>query len=198
MRVEARVDAGPVLLQRRSAIGSEEDAGALTERLALLGADVLAEGLALLAQGRGVWAPQDEAQATYAPKIGDRDRLLPLEGSPAAIVNRVRALSPAPGAYLRLAGGGRLKVFRAQARADPAPAALVAGVEAGALVLGTGPASVALLEVQPEGKRRMTGAEFARGLRLRAGDRLAGGAAEQGGAAPRGAGGTANGMAPGG
>ncbi|MFB3818376.1 MAG: methionyl-tRNA formyltransferase [Candidatus Methylomirabilales bacterium] len=173
MRVDARMDAGPVLLQRRCPIGAEDTAGSLTERLAGLGADALAEGLRLLADGRAVWIPQDEAQATHAPKIGDEDCRLALQGGAAAIVNRVRALAPAPGAYLRLPDGRRLKVLRAAARAAAAPAGRVVEVGADSLVVGTGEGSLVLLEVQPEGKRRMSGAEFARGLRLQPGDVLA-------------------------
>jgi methionyl-tRNA formyltransferase len=176
MRVDARMDAGPVLLQRRCPIGPEDTAGTLTERLAGLGADALAEGLGLLAEGPVVWIPQDEAQATHAPKIRDEDCRLALAGSAAAIVNRVRGLTPAPGAYVALPDRTRLKVLRAAARGAAAPAGRVVEVAGDGLAVGTGEAAVALLEVQPEGKRRMSGAEFARGQRLQPGDVLAGSA----------------------
>jgi methionyl-tRNA formyltransferase len=172
MRVEARMDAGPVLLQRACAIGLEEDAGSLEGRLAHLGADVLGEGLRRMAEGRAVWTPQDERLATVAPKIRDEDCRLALAGDAVALVNRVRGLCPAPGAYVLLADGRRLKVMRAAARRERGPAGHVLAVERDALVVGTGSASLALLEVQPEGKRSMGGGEFARGRRLRPGERL--------------------------
>jgi methionyl-tRNA formyltransferase len=172
MRVDARMDAGPVLLQRRCPIAPQDTGGTLTDRLAALGADALAEGLRRLADGRAVWVPQDEAQATQAPKLRDEDCRLTLCGSAAAIVNQVRGLTPAPGAYLPLRSGRRLKVVRAAARGRAAPAGQVVEIAGDSLTVGTEQDAVALLEVQPEGKRRMSGAEFARGLRLRPGEVL--------------------------
>lgn len=173
MRVEAAMDAGPILLQQRIPIGPPDDAGALSNRLADLGAATLADALGLLANGEAVWTPQDEARATWAPKLRDEDCRLDLTGDPTSLVNRVRGLTPAPGAYLPLADDRRLKVLGIQARPEAGPAAAVLRIEDQALVLGTGMGAVALVEVQPEGKRRMTGAEFARGRRLRVGTLLA-------------------------
>jgi methionyl-tRNA formyltransferase len=172
MRITEGMDAGPMLLQRAIPIGPEEDAGTLHDRLADLGASALSEALAMLARGEGVWIPQDDGLATLAPKLRDEDCRLDLAGDPAAFVYRVRGLTPAPGAYL-LWGEQRLKVSRARLSAGRGPSGTILGIDDQAIVCGTGTGSVALLEVQPEGKRRMTGAEFARGQRLRVGGRLA-------------------------
>jgi methionyl-tRNA formyltransferase len=171
MRITEGMDAGPMLLRRAVPVGPEDDAETLHDRLAVLGASALSDALALLARGEGVWIPQDDAQATLAPKLRDEDCRLELAGDPAALVNRVRGLTPAPGAYLPW-GGQRLKVLRAQVRSNPGPSGTILGMDDQAIVCGTGTGAVALLEVQPEGKRRMTGAEFARGQRLQAGGRL--------------------------
>jgi len=171
MRVEAAIDAGPVLLQRRVPIGADEDAGSLHDRLAEEGARALAEGLELLAGGRAVWEPQDESRATHAPKITDVECRLALPAAPRALVNRVRGLAPSPGAYLALRDQ-RLKILRAAVRPGEAPAGAILEIADQALVMGTGAGAVALLEVQPEGRRRMTGAEFARGQRLAPGGSL--------------------------
>ncbi len=172
MRVEARMDAGPVMLQRACPIAPEDDAGSLEGRLALLGAEVLAEGLDRLAHGRADWRPQDDRLATLAPKIGEEDRRLMLAGGASELVNRVRGLSPAPGAFLLLADGRRLKVLRAETAEGAGAPGRVLVVEPDVLVVGAGRGALALREVQPEGKRRMTGGEFARGRRLRAGEWL--------------------------
>ena len=172
MRVEEGMDTGAILLQRAIPIGPGDDAGTLHDRLATLGAAALADALQMLARGEAVWTPQKDAEATQAPKIRDEDCRLELAGDPALFVNRVRGLSPAPGAYL-LWSGQRLKVLRAEKRRDVGPPGVILGIENQAIVCGTGAGAVALLEVQPEGKRRMTGAEFARGQRLEAGGRLA-------------------------
>lgn len=171
MRIEAGMDAGPILLQRAIPIGPEEDAGTLHDRLAALGASALADALQLLARGEAVWTPQDDARAILAPKLRDEDCRLDLSGDPVLLVNQVRGLSPAPGTYL-LWDGRRLKVLRAQARPEVGAPGTILRIDDQALVLGTGSGALALLEVQPEGKRRMTGAEFARGQRLRVGGRL--------------------------
>ena len=171
MRVEAAMDAGPVLLQRRVPIAPDEDAGALHDRLAEEGACALAEGLGFLAVGQAVWRPQDDSRATHAPKITDAECRLGLPMEPAVFVNRVRGLAPSPGAYLALRDQ-RLKILRAAVRSNGAPAGTILEIADQALVIGTGPGAVALLEVQSEGRRRMAGAEFARGQRLTAGGSL--------------------------
>jgi methionyl-tRNA formyltransferase len=171
IRITEGMDAGPMLLRRTILIAPEDDAGTLHDRLAILGASVLSDALAMLARGDGVWIPQDDAQATLAPKLRDEDCRLELAGDPAAFVNRVRGLTPAPGAYLAW-GGQRLKVLRSQVRSNSGPPGTILGMDGQAIVCGTGTGSVALLEVQPEGKRRMTGAEFARGQRLQVGGRF--------------------------
>ena len=172
MRVEGRMDAGPILLQRSLPITPADDAGHLSERLAVLGAEALSEALRLIADDRAVWTPQEENRATPAPKLTDADCRLILVGDPHALANRVRGLAPDPGAYLML-DGQRLRLLRAEPRPADGTAGRVMGVEGAALVVGTDTGALALLCVQPEGKRRMTGAEFARGRRLAPGDRLA-------------------------
>ena len=171
MRVEGRMDAGPILLQRTCPILPEDDTGILHDRLAALGADALSDALRILSAGSGAWIPQDETRVSVAPKLGDADCRLEFAGPPAALVNRIRGLSPTPGAYLVMPDGKRLRILRAEARPASAPPGVILGVEQTAVVVGTGDGAVALLEVQPEGKRRMTGAEFARGQRLQAGTR---------------------------
>jgi len=173
MRVEDRMDAGPILLQASCPILPADDAGSLHDRLALLGAEALRDALRILAEGRAVWAPQDESRATTAPKLGDADCRLELQGDPRSLVNRIRGLSPTPGAYLLLQDGRRIRVLKAEARPETGPPGVVLAVDEAAVVLGTGMGSIALLEVQPEGKRRMAGADFARGQHLRVGARCA-------------------------
>lgn len=169
MRVEERMDAGHILLQRTCPILPDDDTGTLHDRLATLGAEALSVALRTLSAGNGTWIPQDETLVSMAPKLGDADCRLEFTGPPAALVNRIRGLSPTPGAYLVLPDGKRLRVLRAEARTASAPPGVILGVDQTAVVVGTGDGTVALLEVQPEGKRRMAGAEFARGQRLQAG-----------------------------
>jgi methionyl-tRNA formyltransferase len=169
MRVEAQMDAGPILLQHACPISPEDDAGSLHDRLAALGAHALADALRILAAGNGAWAPQDPCRVSLAPKLRDAECRVELAGDSAVLVNRIRGLAPAPGAYLVLADGRRLRLLKAVVRQGYGPPGLVVAIDETAVVVGTGEGQVALREVQPEGKRRMSGAEFARGHRLRVG-----------------------------
>jgi methionyl-tRNA formyltransferase len=173
MRIEAAMDAGPILLQRATPIDPGDDAGSLHDRLAALGAEALAEGVRLLKGGRGVWTPQDESRVSWAPKLQDEDCRLDLAGDPTSLVNRVRGLTPAPGAYVLLKDGRRLRLSKVERRPEVGEPGVIIRIEDSALVIGTGEGAVALLAVQPEGKRRMTGAEFAHGRRLAVGSSVA-------------------------
>lgn len=173
MRVEGEMDAGPILLQRECPILPEDDAGSLHDRLADLGAAALAEALRILAAGDGRWVPQDARRASLAPKIGDADCRVEICGDPVALVNHIRGLSPSPGAYLVLSSGERLKVLKAEPRTGSGPSGVILAIEGASVVIGTGPGAVALVDVQPAGKRRMTAAEYARGRRLCVGARYA-------------------------
>jgi len=173
MRVEGQMDAGPILLQRASPILPEDDAGSLHDRLAALGAAALADALRILAAGDGHWTPQDAARASLAPKLGDADCRVELAGDPVSLVNRIRGLSPAPGAYLNLADGHRLRLLKAEAREASGPPGVILAIDETSVVVGTGAGTVALRDVQPAGKRRMSAAEFARGRRLRVGTHYA-------------------------
>lgn len=169
MRLEGQMDAGPILLQRALPILPADDAGSLHDRLAALGAEALSDALRILAAGAGRWVPQDPAKVSLAPKLGDADFRVDLAGDPVSLVNRIRGLSPAPGAYLTLAGGQRLRLLKADVRQASGPPGTILAIEETGVVVATGGGAIALLEVQPAGKRRMSAAEFARGRRLRVG-----------------------------
>jgi methionyl-tRNA formyltransferase len=143
-RTTVDLDAGPIAAQRSFPIGPEDDAGAVYAHAARLALDLLDEALP-----EPVLRPQPEEGATYAAKIGPADRVLDWSRPPGETVNRVRALSPHIGARGEVRGR-TLIVWRARP-AEPGSALAVGGVE--------------LLEVQPEGGRRMTGAEWLRGIR---------------------------------
>jgi methionyl-tRNA formyltransferase len=115
--------------------------------------------------------PQDEARATYAPKITSAEARIEWTRPAESIRNQVRALNPAPGAWTTFRDL-RLKVFAVE-RADRIvlpPGGLRADRE---LVVSTSDGALALRDVQLAGKRRMTGGELARGLRIHHGERLA-------------------------
>jgi methionyl-tRNA formyltransferase len=174
MRMDAGMDTGPVLLQRSTPIGEDEDAGALGHRLAAMGADLLLETLDLLASNTLEERPQDARAATVAPKLTREDERIDWDRPAEEVARRVRALSPSPGAATALAGA-RLKVWAV----TPSGAAW-AGASPGAVrfdgdepLVATGDGAVRLDEVQADGRRRMKGKDWARGARLPEGAVLA-------------------------
>ena len=163
------MDEGPLVAVERVAIDPDDTAGTLGERLAAVGAPLLVRALKGYASGDLVPREQDHAVATYAPKITPEEARIDWKLEARAVRDFVRALNPAPGAWTTFRGT-RLKVHAVSgSTADLAPGELRANDE---LVAGTGDGAVVLDEVQPAGKRRMSGAEMARGARLVAGDRL--------------------------
>lgn len=174
IQMDEGMDTGPILLQAEEAVAEDDDAGSLGRRLAGIGGRLLVDTLDRLASGDLAPTPQDHARATYAPKLGAEDRWLDWSRDAEKIVRRVRALSPDPGASTRFREGV-LKVFRAGARGHtgedrPPPGAIVSTKDGIAVAAGEG--LVVLQEVAPEGRRRMTAAEFVRGFRPREGERL--------------------------
>jgi methionyl-tRNA formyltransferase len=143
-RTTEELDAGPIAAQRSFPIEPEDDSGVVYGEAASLALELLEE---VLPQPR--FRPQPTEGVTYAEKIGPADRELDWSRPAEEIVNRVRALSPHIGAW-GVVDGRRLVVWRARP-ARPGSLLVVDGVE--------------LLEVQPEGRRRMTAAEYLRGRR---------------------------------
>lgn len=167
MRIDAGLDTGDMLLKAESEIGPDETAAELGARLAAMGAALLVETLQRLESI--VPEKQDPAQATYAPLIKKEDGLIDWRRPAQAIHNRVRGFQPWPGAYTRFRGQ-QLHVWKSRVAAD-AP-----GTPGGLLlrplraVCGAG--TLELLEVQLEGRKRISADAFANGQRISAGDVL--------------------------
>jgi methionyl-tRNA formyltransferase len=178
MLMDEGMDTGPILATLEAAIGPEEDAGSLGTRLAELGASLLIETLRGYDEGSIEPRSQDHTAATYAPKLLPDERTLDWRQPADAIVRRVRAFAPDPGAVTTFREG-RLKVLGA--RSDPGPGGwMLAETPALGEVIGTDgnpqvlawPGVVELLEVGPAGRRRMSGEEWARGAKIQPGERL--------------------------
>lgn len=164
------MDEGPVVARAKVAIERSESAGDLGERLARVGADLLAAALRGYVAGDIAPEPQDHSKATYATKITDADARIDWARPLEAVDALVRGTDPDPGAWTTLRGR-RLKVFALEpAGVDRLmPGELASGPD---LIVGTGTDPARLLQVLPAGKRRMSGADLARGLRLMPGERL--------------------------
>jgi methionyl-tRNA formyltransferase len=170
MRIDAGLDTGDMLLRAETEIGPEENAGELGQRLSVMGADLLVETLAGLAAGSIVAEKQDPAQATYAPLLKKEDGLIDWSQPAATIHNRVRGLQPWPGAYTTFRGHG-LHIWKSKAgvhsrfgeRGPHRPGGFV-GLRP--LTVACGEDALELLEVQLEGRKRISAADFANGQRV--------------------------------
>jgi methionyl-tRNA formyltransferase len=171
MRLEEGLDSGPVYLRVRTPITSDDTGGSLTRRLAELGAQALLEALNDLVRGRSEPEPQDEAAATYAPKITRDTARVDWNSDASAIARRIRAFDPAPGAWTTLADGD-VKLFTARAVAGSGLPGTVLGASE-TLTIAAARGAVEIRELQPAGRKRMTVAEWARGHALEPGRRLA-------------------------
>ena len=153
MRMVAALDAGPVCLRAAESIAEDDTFGTLSARLEPLAARLLERWFA----ERPACTEQPEDGMTYAEKIGGADRALDAGSPPAVNARVVRALAPHIGAK-----AGELGVWAAVPAPDPVVPGEVA-VSDGRVLWGCGGGALELLEVQPPGGRRMTGADYARG-----------------------------------
>jgi methionyl-tRNA formyltransferase len=179
MFMNERLDAGDIILQSETAVGPEEDAGTLHDRLAATGAELLARTLDLVRAGHPPRRPQREEDATPAPKLRKEDGEIDWRRDAGSLYNRIRGFHPWPGSYTGLPGptGGVLKVLKARPEKGrggtrQAPGTVVEAAGEGPLVETGEGGALRLLVVQAEGGRPMAGRDYLLGHGLREGDVL--------------------------
>jgi methionyl-tRNA formyltransferase len=171
MRMDEGMDTGPILLQASEPIRDQDDSAALGERLARLGGDLLVRTLDGLESGEVSERVQDHDRATMAPKMKPEDEWIDWTRPAEEIWRRVRALAPDPGAKTRLRDRV-LKVVRAGVVDATGEAGAIVEASKMRLAVAAGEGALALEEVIPEGRKRMSGVEFARGQRPSVGEQL--------------------------
>ena len=171
MRIDAGLDTGDILLQRELSLKADDTSPTVALRLASIGADLMVETLREL-QARTIHPrPQDHAQATLAPILKKEDGRITFSRSADEIMDRLRAFQPWPGAFTTFRGKN-LNVAAATAIDRNIPAGELV-VDADRILVGCGGAtSLALLEVQIDGKKRMTARDFINGYRPKTGEKL--------------------------
>lgn len=167
IRLANRMDAGAVLGQSQVAIGEVETTGELHDRLAEDGAPLMLRVVRELAEGRATETPQDESKATLAPKLSRETAKIDWSQPADVVARQIRGLSPWPGCRVRLLQPtgeevARLTLLRAKLVGVPG-GAQPGQIDANALITTGGNGAVEILDVQPEGKRPMTLAEFRNG-----------------------------------
>lgn len=170
MFIEEKLDSGPILLQRETQIAEMETAPELMRRLAEIGAEVLGETLAQLDEITP--RPQHDRDATFAPILRKEDGLIDWSHNAFAIERFIRGLQPWPTAYTHYKTD-RLIIWRAKADrsefSKAAPGEVVASQGDGLIVKCGGETILRLIEVQPEGKRRMSVRDFMNGTHMQVG-----------------------------
>ena len=167
------IDTGDMILSRRAPIGADETAGEVLDRLAILGADLVADTCDLIAEGKAPRRKQDETGASYAAKLTKEDGWIRWDRSPEEVHNLIRGVTPRPGA-LAVFGDAPVKILRSHA-GEPgqhSPGTVI-GVDSdkGILVSCNGGA-LWLARLQAQGRKAVSGADFARGYRIKVGDRF--------------------------
>lgn len=164
MRMDAGLDTGPILAQRAIPIAEEETASTLSAKLADLGAELLLHTLPSYLAGDIEPQPQDDSQATYAPMLKKAEGALDFSKPAQQLARQIRAFHPWPGSFVQI-GNKPLKVLSAHAivgeSPDPGTRAIIEGLPA----IATADGWLLLDEVQPAGKKPMSGADYLRGVR---------------------------------
>ena len=173
MRMDVGLDTGDMIAKAEVAITPQDTGGSLFDRLAETGAKLCVETIPSIVDGTAVYTPQDEQAATKVGQISKKDGLIDFTRSAAAIECQIRGLNPWPSAYTSLAGK-TLKIWSAQVsdRQTEAQPGTVVLVEKDRFGVQTGEGVLICTEVQLEGKKRMSAADFLRGNALTTGSRL--------------------------
>ena len=173
MRLEQKMDAGPIYLQEEIAVAPDETTASLQDKLTPVGARLLLETIRRLKDGTLAPRTQDEAKATFAPMIKKEDGLIDWSRSAAEIERRVRGFTPWPSAYTHLRGKlikvHRAKVIATTERGNPGE---IIRADGNGFWVATGSGALSLEEVQLENRKRLLGVEFLKGARIGKGERL--------------------------
>jgi len=169
MYMSEGLDTGDILLQRKIEIVSNDTGGSLHDRLAQIAPEALLDSLRMLASGSAPRIPQENALATYAPKLNREAGRIDWSEPAETIERKIRAFNPWPGAFMRITTKANelrtLKIFSAAiVDLSGAPGEILGGEKELIIVAGTG--ALSLDEVQLESKRRMSAEELLRGLKV--------------------------------
>jgi methionyl-tRNA formyltransferase len=173
MQMDEGMDTGGILLQQSVGIDARDTAGTLTEKLSGLGANLIVQALPLLAAGSLKPAAQNDAKATPAPLLKKEDGLIDWTLPADEIGNRVRGLTPWPGAYTFL-DRAMIKILASQAVTGQGEPGVISVENQNTLSVGTGSGLLQITMLQPAGKKAMSAQDFLRGHRGVAGKKFGG------------------------
>ena len=175
MQMNEGLDTGPILMQQKMNISNEETAGSLSGKLAVLAPELLLSTLREMAAGTLAEEHQDNARATYAPKITKKQGMVDWSRSSENICGLIRGMDPQPGSFT-FYNGKTLRLFgclcsEAEQQTHPMPG-MVKGLTEKGLVIETGKGCLTVREIQAPGKKRLSAKEFLNGSRIQKGNIL--------------------------
>jgi methionyl-tRNA formyltransferase len=175
--MEKGVDTGEMIVQSKTAIGENETAGELYERLAELGAGAVVETCDLIARGEAPRISQDDSQASYAPKLSRDDAEIAWDGPARQVHNHIRGVNPWPGAFTPFRDS-TVKILTSRLgvpgeEGGSCPGTILDISDKSGILIACGEGSIWLREVQAAGRKAAGGAAFSRGARLKRGERFA-------------------------
>ena len=176
MMMDVGLDTGDMLLVEKMPIEQNDNFETVHDKLGALGAEALLDTVAAMKNGTVERIKQDDAGATYAAKIEKADCLIDFSKTAQQVHDLVRGLSPIPLAFTHTPDGKLLKVLATEVvctEGDNAVAGTVLDLDGGKITVACGKGKIALLSVLPEGKKRMSAADFINGRRIKTGDLLA-------------------------
>jgi methionyl-tRNA formyltransferase len=176
MQLIRKMDAGPILMQKRTTISQDDDSLTLEDKLRSLGAELLLEALKEIKNGTYKLTAQDEKKVLMAPKLKKNDGCIDWNKPSGEVLNLIRGSLPWPGAFTyykdKLLKISRAEIGQLLSRKTGVQAGIVLNTDKNGLEIMAGSGSVLIKELQPESKKKMTAAEFISGHKIRAGDIL--------------------------
>lgn len=170
MYLDEGMDTGDMIFSSSCPVNEDDDFGLIHDRLRDLGGELLIKTLDAIADGTALRKPQDPCLASYAPLLTKEDELLDWHQDARSLHNRVRGLSPFPGAYSYF-NGKRLKILRSSYNPEPVDAdcGQIISIDSQSINIATASGVLMIKELQPEGKKRMDVSSFACGYGIKKG-----------------------------
>ena len=174
LHMTEKMDAGDIILQEVVSIHDQDTAPMLEPKLAAVGARLLNQALDLIREGRVIRKPQDESQVTFARKLTKEDGRIDWPQPAAVIRNRIRGFVPWPGCYCEAPDGSghRLRVIKTRVEPRNGAPGTILELHGDGPLVACGEEALRLLDVQPEGKKPMTGVAYLSGHKMKVGELL--------------------------
>jgi methionyl-tRNA formyltransferase len=160
-KLEQQVDTGNIYIKREIDIEDEDDMGSLHDKLSYLGAECVLETVNMIETGDFILQKQNDSEATPAPKINKEMGKIDWQNPAEKIHNLIRAFSPSPGAYF-YSNGRQIKIYKSEINKKDLPPGTIHSSKT-ELIIGCGINSLKILELQQEGKKRLSTGKFLRG-----------------------------------